>query len=131
MRTATHALTLAAPKDKVFAFLSQVENLPKWAIHFCHGLRRDGAHHKVMTPGGEIFFAIDADAGTGVIDMRGGPSPDQMALWPARVVEPIPGRSIFLFTAIQYPGTADAEFARQCDLLHEEFELIRKHTETA
>ena len=60
--------------------------------------------------------------------MYGGPREEEMAYWPARIVER-PGGSLFIFTAFQYPGMADDTFQAQCDGLKREFEHIRAHTE--
>lgn len=129
MQTSTHTMELNASKEKAFAFLAEIENLPKWATLLCRGLKRDArGHWKVTTPEGEIYFRIVADAQTGVIDMHGGPDERQMAYWPARVVER-PGGSLFIFTALQYPGVSDEVFKAQCDGLRREFEHIRAHTD--
>jgi hypothetical protein len=126
MHTNTHTLELNAPKNKVFAFLSQIDNLPKWATQFCKQLKRDKrGQHKVVTPQGEIFFRIESDARTGVIDMFGGPSEREMAYWPARVVERPGHGSLFIFTAMQYPGVSDSDFAGQCEGLRHEFEHVK------
>jgi hypothetical protein len=130
MQTSTHTLALNAPKEKVFAFLAAIENLPKWATLFCRRLTRDAkGRWKVETPDGEIFFRIEADARTGTIDMYGGPREDAMAYWPARVVERPGHGSLFIFTALQYPGVSDTAFKAQCDGLAREFEHIRANTE--
>ena len=130
MNSTTHTLSLNAPKERVFGFLSKIENLPAWATLFCKELKQvEGGRHKIRTPQGEIFFRIDADPKTGVIDMHGGLQEDQMAYWPARVVED-PGKgSLFIFTAFQYPGVDDEEFSIQCAGLKQEFPHIRAHTE--
>lgn len=131
MNTTTHTLPLAAPPSEAFAFLSDIENLPKWATLFCKELRRDTqGRHKVVTPGGEIFFRIVGDAKTGVIDMFGGPTEELMAYWPGRVVERPGNGSLFIFTAMQYPGISDEAFATQCDGLLQEFEHVRAHLES-
>jgi hypothetical protein len=128
MNSNTHTYQLSAPKCRVFEFLSKIENLPKWATMFCKELKRvEGNRYKVVTPQGEIFFRIDADAKTGVIDMFGGPTEERMAYWPARVVER-GGGSLFIFTAYQYPGISDSEFAKQCEGLRQEFPSIAAHT---
>jgi hypothetical protein len=130
MNTNTHTLALKASKDRAFVFLSNIENLPKWATAFCRELKRDAAgRYKVMTPQGEIFFRIVGDANTGVIDMYGGPTEDQMAYWPARVVERPGHGSLFIFTAMQYPGVSDEVFAAQCEGLKQEFLHIKAHTD--
>lgn len=131
MQSKTHTLPLEAPKAAVFDFLSRIENLPKWATNFCLELRSVDGRHKIVTPQGEIHFRIAADRATGVIDMYGGPSEEEMAYWPARVVDRLPGGSLFIFTAFQLPGMSEEAFARQCDALLEEFAHIRRFTEAA
>lgn len=125
MKSNTHTLELAASKERAFEFLSRIENLPRWATQFCKALKKDEAGRtKIVTPQGEIFFRIDADRDTGVIDMHGGPDEAHMAYWPARVVERPGHGSLFMFSAFQYPGMSDEEFARQCDGLKQEFPHI-------
>lgn len=130
MKTSTHTLALDAPKAKAFAFLSRIENLPKWATLFCKDLKIDAqGRHKVVTPEGEIFFKIIADEKTGTIDMLGGPTEDQMAYWPARVVERPGHGSLFIFTAMQYPGVPDKAFQQQCEGLQQEFVHVREQVD--
>lgn len=122
MNTSTHTVSLTASKDKAFAFLADIENLPLWATMFCSELKRDDSGlHRVVTPNGEILFRIDADPATGVIDMYGGPTEEQMAYWPARVVDRPGAGSLFIFTAFQYPGMSNEEYALQCEGLEREF----------
>jgi len=112
-------------KDKTHDFVSRVSNLPKWATSFCRGLRTVNGETKIITPAGEIFFRIDADAERGIVDMTGGPAPDAMAYWPARVVE-LPGdKCAFIFTLFQWQGMSDAEFNDQHRLLEGEFGNLR------
>jgi|SRR5579864_1415389 len=130
MNSRTHTLSLRASKEKAFEFLSKIENLPKWATLFCRELRAtEDGRHKVVTPQGEIFFRIEADPQTGVIDMYGGPAEEQMAYWPARVVDTPGHGSVFIFTAFQYPGVKDEEFALQCEGLKQEFPHIAAQVE--
>lgn len=132
MKTSTHSLILAASKDKAFDFLARIENLPRWATLFCRELKRDGAGRwKVVTPQGEIYFRLDADRASGVIDMYGGPNLEAMAHWPTRVVAVGEDAAVFLFTAFQYPGMSDEDFAAQCAGLEAEFPHIKAHVEGA
>jgi hypothetical protein len=130
MNTSTHTLPLAASKKDAFVFLSKLENLPKWATRFCKELKKDAnGRDKVVTPQGDIFFRIEADPETGVIDMHGGPLTGEEAYWPARIVERPGHGSLLIFTAMQYPGMTDADFAAQCEGLKAEFEHIKRHVE--
>ena len=132
MNTSTHTLSLRASRERAFDFLSRIDNLPKWATAFCRKLNPiDDGRYKVITPQGEIFFRIDADTRTGVIDMYGGPTEDTLAHWPARVIPLGRDESLFIFTALQYPGIADSDFAAQCKGLEEEFPHIKAYVKSA
>lgn len=129
MNSRTSVLVLAAPRERVFEFLADIANLPRWATAFCRELRREGSRDKVVTPEGEIFFRIDADPRSGAIDMHGGPSDDRMAYWPSRVIALPGGNSAYIFTNFQWPGVPDEAFARQCEGLAHEFANIRRFVE--
>jgi hypothetical protein len=130
MKTSTHTLTLNAPKQRAFDFLSRIENLPKWATLFCKKLEpMAGGQYKVFTPQGEIFFRIEGDARTGVIDMYGGANESALAHWPTRVIPLGKDESMFIFTALQYPGISDSDFAAQCRGLEQEFPHIKVNVE--
>lgn len=126
METRTVTAVLDAPKDEVFSYLAEIENLPRWATEFARELKYEGGKAKVVNGLGELYFEIDADPETGVIDMYAGPSEDALALFPTRVVE-LPGaRSGYTFTMFQAPGMPDDLFASQHDALLREFENIRR-----
>src|SRR3954471_1439377 len=86
MKNRTITLTVPASRDDVFSFLSKIENLPQWAGGLWQDLSRHGAHWKVRTRFGDLFFAALADAAMGVIDVFTGDSLDEMNLTPIRVV---------------------------------------------
>ena len=126
MRSETVTTVLPAPKGEVFAYLAEIENLPRWATEFARELKVENGRHKVVNGLGEFFFAIDADEATGVIDMRAGPTESEMALFPTRVVELPDGRSAFTFTMFQGPGSSDELFESQHASLVREFENIER-----
>lgn len=126
MRNATVTTVLPAPADEVFAYLADIENLPEWATEFARELVRDGDDYKVVNGLGEFFFDIRADAGTGVIDMYAGPTKDQMALFPTRVVGLPDGRTAYSFTMFQGPDMPDELFEAQYASLRREFENIER-----
>ena len=129
MNVHTHSTTFAAPADRVFAFVSNIENLPEWAPGFCQELRKDGDDYFVTTPGGEIFFRIDHQASTGVVDMVAGPQKNQTMTWPARVAGLPNGECLFTFTVIQTPDMSDDAYAEQNAAIKGEFENIRNSVE--
>ncbi|MCG8435478.1 MAG: hypothetical protein MJA83_15765 [Gammaproteobacteria bacterium] len=129
MNAKTTTARFNAPANKVFAFLSEVENLGRWATGYCKELKKEGDDYKVVTPGGEVYFRIDACTETGIVDMYSGPTKDTMFRFPGRVTDDNNGGSVFAFTAIQMQDQEDAIFAEQCKELEKEFENIRKIVE--
>jgi hypothetical protein len=126
MNSRTVTAVLPAPKERVFGFLSQLENLPKWATEFARELRIEDGRTKVVNGLGEFDFAIEADTATGVIDMYAGPSPEQLAVFPTRVVELPDGSSAYTFTMFQAPEMPNELFESQYQSLLREFENIQK-----
>jgi hypothetical protein len=126
MQVRTVTTVLQAPRHEVFGYLSEIENLPKWATEFARELRYEDGWAKVVNGLGEFYFTIEADPDTGVIDMYAGPSPDELALFPTRVVELADGASAYSFTMFQQPGMPDELFESQYSSLLKEFENIRR-----
>lgn len=121
MRSETVTTVVPAPPERVFDYMSEVRNLPRWATEFARELRRDGDDYKVVNGLGEFYFAIQADRGTGVIDMFAGPSKQRMAVFPTRAV-PLPdGRTAYSFTMFQGPDMSDELFDAQHASLQREF----------
>jgi hypothetical protein len=115
---------LPAPRDEVFEFMSEIENLPEWATEFARELRRDEGGYLVVNNLGEFRFEIRADAESGVIDMFAGPTADEMAVFPTRAVELPDGRTAYSFTMFQGPGMPDELFEGQYESLKREFANI-------
>lgn len=124
MRSETVTAVLEAPKDDVFEYLSRIENLPEWATEFARELKWRDGEAVVVNGLGELVFRIQAEPDTGVIDMLAGPSADELALFPARVVSLPNDRSAFTFTMFQGPGMPDDLFESQHASLQREFANI-------
>ena len=125
MQYRTVTAVLDAPPERVFDYLSQVENLPDWATEFARELKVEDGKTKVVNGLGEFWFSIDADRDTGVIDMYAGPTEDALGLFPTRVV-PLPGgRSAYSFTMFQAPEMPDELFESQYQSLVREFDNLR------
>src|SRR5688572_18303683 len=86
MNIRTVTVTVSADRDTVFAFLSEIENLPLWARESVASLWHEGPRWKARTPIGESHVALCSDARTGVIDLLMGEQPDELSLQPVRVV---------------------------------------------
>ena len=124
MRSETVTTVIPAPQTAVFEYLSDIEKLPEWATDFARELKRDGEDYKVVNGLGEFYFEIKADPRTGVIDMFAGPTKDQMAIFPTRVVALPDGNTAFSFTMFQGPEMPDELFESQHQSLKREFNNI-------
>jgi hypothetical protein len=121
MRSETVTTVLEAPQDEVFGYLSRIENLPEWANEFARELEWRDGDAVVVNGLGEFVFRIEADEETGVIDMLAGPSANELAVFPTRVVALADGRSAFTFTMFQSPEMPDELFESQHASLRREF----------
>jgi len=126
MKSKTVTTVLPAPRERVFAYLADVENLPRWATEFARELKVVDGRHKVVNGLGEFYFEIRADPETGVIDMLAGPEPDRLALFPTRVVGLGPEQSAFTFTMFQWPGQPDDLFESQYASLRRELDNVER-----
>ena len=110
-------LTVSAPRDTVFNFLADIENLPKWAGPWCERLALQRGRWWALTTEGEQVMDMETSAGTGVIDLRAGVSPERFRLLPIRVVALSARRTLISFLLIEGPDETDDAFARRREWL--------------
>ena len=113
MRSETVTTVLPVSRQRVFDYMSDIRNLPEWATEFARELREEDGEYRVVNNLGEFLFEIRADERTGVIDMYAGPSRDQLAVFPTRVVGLPDGSTSYSFTMFQGPGMPDELFESQ------------------
>ncbi len=119
-------MVVSASKETVFDFLSDIENLPAWATEFCERLKKDGDDYKVVTSVGDLFFKIESDQKTGVVDMFAGPTRDQMGIFPCRVITMPGGTTALSFTFFQPPDMPVEVYERQYKSLLMEMDGLKK-----
>jgi hypothetical protein len=125
MHARTVTAVLDAPRERVFRYLADVENLPDWATEFARELKFEDGKAKVVNGLGEFYFSIEADPETGVIDMYAGPTEEELAVFPTRVVGLPGGKVAYSFTMFQGPEMPDELFESQYEALLREFDNIR------
>ena len=102
--------------QKLFTFLSEAQNLPKWATVFCKSIeaQKDGYYTVSTTRDEKLLFKIEANEATGTIDMYMGPTAEMLWKISSRVISDNMGGSIYTFTLIQMPNQPDLEFEQGC-----------------
>jgi uncharacterized membrane protein len=117
----SYHVVVDAPAEAVFDAVTDLRNMPRWAIHFCKGIRLVDDHGAmVMTPSGEVYFGVTGDRDSGVIDWWSGPTMEAAERWPTRVVGLPGGRSLYQVTALlsdNVPPSIDQWFADELGAL--------------
>ena len=123
MHADTQTVTLPVSSEEAFAFLAEPENLPRWAVGFARGIRREEGAWFVQTAQGEMPVRVVADAAHGTIDFHMSVAPELEAVAYSRVV-PNDSGAEYVFTQFQLPGMADEVFAAQRAALAEELAIL-------
>lgn len=116
-----------SPRDKVFEFLSNIENLPKWSTKFVKKLTLTEDKYMALTPIGEVFIRLDADKKTGLIDIYAGPTEENMTPAYMRIISLPNDSTAVMFTFFQYDSTPDVVWEVFCGWIKVEVENIRKY----
>ena len=126
MNSVTESCVVESPKTKVFDFLSNIENLPKWSTQFIQKVMLVDGKYKALTPVGEVFLRYETDRNTGVIDIYAGSTEKQMTCAFLRVVSFSENSSGVTFTFFQYPDVDDSIWQIFCEWIKIEVGNIKK-----
>ncbi len=125
----TKTVSIQAPVEKVFEFLSNPANWPLWAIVNVKAIRpSDDEWWDMETPAGQAKLRIRPDAATGLLD-HDFHAPDASWTVPARVV-PNGDGSEFLLTFFQPPTFGDDFFKQQISLVDSELAKLKQIMES-
>lgn len=127
MNSVTETCVVNVPRDSVFEFLSDIENIPKWATKFVSKLTLVDNKYKALTPIGEVFIRLDVDKKAGLIDIYAGSTEDNMTPAYMRIISLQGGFTAVMFTFFQYDSTPDAIWEIFCEWIKIEVDNIRRH----
>ena len=116
MTIRTLAVTVSAPREAVFNFLADIENLPKWSAGYCERISLLRGRWWALTADGDQVVDMETSAGTGVIDLRSGPLPERLTLTPIRVLALSPRRSLISLTVIEAPDQTATAYERRFEI---------------
>jgi catechol 2,3-dioxygenase-like lactoylglutathione lyase family enzyme len=120
----TVSLPIACPALRVYAFVSNGENLAQW-LTFCRSVRRSGAEWLLDTPGGEMGLRFVPQNELGVLDHWARLPGGEEVLNPMRVVPNGAGSEV-IFTLFRRPGMSDEEFARDARTVETDLRKLRE-----
>ncbi len=127
MNSVTETCVVTVPKNTVFAFLSNIENLPKWSTKFVKKIISVDGKYKAVTPIGEVFIRLDTNEKAGLIDIYAGPTEDNMTPAYLRIISLPDDSTAIMFTFFQYASTSNTIWKIFCEWIKIEVENIKKH----
>ncbi len=127
MNSVTETCVVNVPRDNVFEFLSNIENIPKWATKFVKKLTLVDDKYKALTPIGEVFIRLDTNKKAGLIDIYAGPTEDNVTPAYMRIISLPDNSTAVMFTFFQYDSTPDAIWKIFCEWIKIEVDNIKRH----
>jgi hypothetical protein len=121
----TLTVSINCPAAQVYEFVSNPQNLPRWAKGLCKSVRQSDTDWIVETPQEptKIRFAPKNDFG--VLDHYVSPSPGVEIYVPMRVVPNGAGSEI-IFTVFRSPEMSDEQFAEDIGLVERDLETLER-----
>jgi hypothetical protein len=99
-------LTTTAPALAVFRVLADVEAFPLWAAEYCERLELSRGRWVAWTVAGDLLIDLEADARTGVVDLRLGEDGGCERFLSMRVLTPPGGGT--LVSGLLFAGAGEA-----------------------
>ncbi|MDE1726390.1 MAG: hypothetical protein KGH89_03910 [Thaumarchaeota archaeon] len=127
MNSITETCVVSVPKDKVFKFLSSVENLPKWSTQFVQKLITTDGKYKAVTPIGEVFIRFETNPNAGLIDIYAGFTEQYMTPAYLRIISFSENSTGVMFTFFQWDDTDDMTWKIFCEWIKIEVGNIKKY----
>lgn len=126
----TKTISINAPQHRVFAFLADAANWPKWAIVNVKSIKpADGQWWDMETPAGMAKRRIRPNAEFGILDHDFN-APDASWTVPARLV-PNGSGCLFMITFFQPPAFTKQLFEEQAALVDKELSQLKSLMESA
>lgn len=126
----TKTAFVKCPAKKLFDFLANAQNWPRWAVHNVLAVRPDSGGWWLMdTPRGPGRLRIRADERTGVLDHEFIDAQEGRWMVPTRVVKVSDG-ALLMMTFAKPDALPDEAFRQGMRLLDEELETLKRLLES-
>jgi hypothetical protein len=125
LRSKTLTVSIACPPGRVYEFVSNPENFPKWATAFCRSVRKSEGEWIVETLDGPMRIRFVEENEFGVLDHTVSPAPGLEILNPMRVVPNSSGSEV-MFTLFQMPEMSDEKYAEDARLVARDLQTLKK-----
>ena len=130
MNSQTLSVSIAAAPERVYAFASNPENLPRWVPSFFKSVELVDGEWVAQSPQGRVGVEFVHDNDLGVLDHMV-TLPSGARLTNRMRVIPNGDGSEILFTLIQHAGMTDQQFREDAELVLSDLHTLRHLLEPA
>lgn len=124
LKSRTLSVSIECPPARVYGFVANPENFPKWATAFCRSVRKAEGRWIVETPDGPMGIRFVGPNELGVVDHAVSPAPGLEILVPMRVVPNGSGSEV-LFTLFQLPEMSEERYAEDARLVERDLRTLK------
>ena len=124
-RSRTLTISINCDPKKVYEFVSNLENMPKWAKTFCKSIKKSNNEWIMQTPQGPVKIKIAPTNDFGILDHTVIPAPGVEVVVPMRVVTNGLGSEV-IFTLFQQPGMTDENFAKDHGMVEQDLAALKQ-----
>ncbi|MBI2355294.1 MAG: SRPBCC family protein [Deltaproteobacteria bacterium] len=121
----TLGVSIGCPPDQVYEFVSNPENLPKWAKGLGKSVRKSGGGWLVDTPQGPAKVRFAERNRLGVLDHYVTTAQGIEVYVPLRVIANGSGSEL-LFTLFRLPGMSDEQYAADQQLVEQDLKTLKE-----
>jgi len=108
----------------VYAYVADLNNLPRWAATFCRSIRREGEQWVMETSLGMMAIRLAPENSFGVLDHYLTPPGGETLSVPMRVVANGSGSEV-IFTLFRLPGVREEEYAADAALVRKDLDSLK------
>jgi hypothetical protein len=124
LKSETLSVTIACPPRKVYEFVSNPENLPRWAAGLGKSVRKSDAGWVVEMPQGPVQIRFAEKNDFGVLDHYVTPASGAEVYVPMRVVPNGSGSEV-IFTLIKTSEMSDEQFAEDAGMVERDLKALK------
>ncbi len=117
-------VSIKRPPDEVYAFVSNPENLPKWATGLSGSIRNINGGWIADAPMGKVKIKFAEENKFGILDHEVVLESGVKIYNPMRVIANGKGSEIF-FTLIRQPEMSDEKFAQDAEWVEKDLRMLK------
>jgi hypothetical protein len=118
------SIAIDCPPGRVYEFVANPENLPKWAVGLGTEVRRKGAAWEVTTLQGSMGLRFAPHNELGVLDHYVQPAGVPEVHVPIRVLANGAGSAV-VFTVFRQPGMSDLTYSADAEMVRHDLETLK------